>query len=411
MVDETTVPVGQFKKQTRVTLGLANGTQVAEAPLLSWSAVFGAARYELQLSQDSLFEQGNLGGQDADTSTQWGLGAVPGSHEDKGRRLKDGTWYWRVRAVDDAGQGQTWSPVGSFTLSSPRPTVTQPEDGETVVGAPLMRWGSVPQTCGYEVQVSESPSFETSPDVISTVQTAIVLTKKQITKPGRWYWRVRTNRCDEIKGQWSPTRSFKSVDPPDFGLNDVPSRVGYGERTVVVGALSFGGARVKKPTLVLERRVWPDRDFGFFGTVKGDVQGRFAFRLKNTRTAAYRLRWEADDTHPEGQAPFAIQVQPRVSFSVAGRKVVRRGRVKVQGSVYPVRVAYIQSKTSGGWETIRTLRLRKSRFAFPLKATLIPGRHRLRVLVPGDQRLATARSKARPLFVYDKFVIRTGKGK
>jgi hypothetical protein len=104
-------------------------------------------------------------------------------------------------------------------------------------------------------------------------------------------------------------------------------------------------------------------------------------------------------------------VQPRVSFSVAGRKVVRRGRVTVRGSVYPARAAYIQSKTSGGWETIRTLRLRNPRFAFSLKATLIPGRHRLRVLVPGDQRLATARSKARPLFVYDKFVIKAGKGK
>jgi hypothetical protein len=410
MVSAGSVPVSQYKKQTRVTLGLANGTQVSEAPLMSWSPVHGAARFELQMSQDALFEKGDLGGQEADISTQWGLGTVAGSHKDKGRRLKDGTWYWRARAIDGGEEGQTWSPVGSFTLSSPRPTVTLPEDGGTVIGAPLMRWNSIPQTCGYEVEVSQSPSFEKSAQV-ATVQTAIVLSGKEITAPGRWYWRVRTNRCDEIKGQWTPTRSFKSVRPPDFGLNNVPTKTDFGSKTVVAGALSFGGSRVKNPTLILEKRVWPETDFRFFGTVKGDAQGRFAFRLKNTRTTAYRLRWEADPTHPEGQAPFAIRVQPRVAFSVGGRKVVRRGKVMVRGSVYPARVAYIQSKTSGGWETIRTLRLNKPRFAFQMKATLVPGQHRLRVLVPGDQRLATNTSKARALFVYDRFVVKAGKGK
>jgi hypothetical protein len=46
-----------------------------------------------------------------------------------------------------------------------------------------------------------------------------------------------------------------------------------------------------------------------------------------------------------------------------------------------------------------------------MKATLVPGQHRLRVLVPGDQRLSTNTSKARSLFVFDRFVIKAGKGK
>jgi hypothetical protein len=408
-IDEDVAPKGTFKKQTRIVLGLADEAQVSESPLLSWTSVLGAPQYELQVSQNPQFDA-TSGGAPVTIVKTWSLGEVIGTHESGAKRLADGTWYWRVRPLT-GGMGQTWSPVRKFTLTSPRPAVSAPGDGETVVGAPLMTWAPVAHACGYEVQVGKEPALGDGGATASTAQTALVLSSQTITEPGRWYWRVRANRCDDIRGPWSPTRSFKSVLPPDFGLNNVPSRVGYGGKTVVAGALSFGGARVKSPTLVLERRVWPDREFGFFGTVKGDVQGRFAFRLKNTRTAAYRLLWKADDTHPEGQAPFAIQVQPRVSFSVAGRKVVRRGRVTVRGSVYPARAAYIQSKTSGGWETIRTLRLRNPRFAFSLKATLIPGRHRLRVLVPGDQRLATARSKARPLFVYDKFVIKAGKGK
>lgn len=410
MVDESTVPTSSFKKQTKISLGLADNAAVSETPLLTWTPVMGAPKYEVEIAQDSAFDPERTKSP-VIPATVWGLGQVMGAHRDNAEDLKEGTWFWRVRPVDGDGNGQTWSPVRQFTLSSPRPVVSAPEEGETVIGAPLMRWAPVSHVCGYDVQVSMNPSLETDTLTVSTIQTAIVLTKTQISQPGRWYWRVRTDRCDGIKGQWTPTRSFKSVLPPDFGLNDVPSKVSFGGKTVVVGALSFGGSRVKNPTLVLERRVWPETDFGFFGTVKGDAQGRFAFRIKNTRTTAYRLRWEADPTHPEGQAPFAIRVLPRVTLNVGGRKVARRGKVMVRGSVYPPRVAYLQTKISGGWETIRTLRLRSPRFAFPLKATLVPGRHRLRVLVPGDQRLATNTSKARSLFVYDRFVVKAGKGK
>jgi hypothetical protein len=406
MVDETTVPVGHFTKQTRVSLGPASGSQVADAPLLSWSPVDGVARYELQLSRNPLFDQDTLGGAEVDRATIWGLGAVPGSHRRGAPRLADGTWYWRVRAIDGAGNGQSWSPVGRFTLTSPRPSVSLPGDGETVVGAPLMRWSPVAQACGYEVQVSKTPSFGDDAALVSTAQTAIVLTGKEISRPGRWYWRVRADYCGKLRGQWTPTRSFRSVRPPDFGLNSIPAAVPYGGKIVVSGALSFGGARVRRPLLVLERRVWPQRDFRFFGTVRGDANGRFAFRLAATRTAAYSLRWVANAGHPEGQAPFAVRVLPRVSFVLGSDKVVRRGHVMVRGSVYPRRRALVQVKTASGWETIRTLTLHRSRFGFRMPATLVPGRHRLRVFVPGDRRLAAARSATRRLFVYDRFVVR-----
>lgn len=410
-VDESLAPTGSFKKQTRVTLGLASGTQVTEAPLLTWSGVPGAARYELQLSQNPLFDKDVLGGAEVDSATIWGLGVVPGMQKTDAKRLTDGTWYWRVRAVDGLAAGQTWSPTGSFTLTQPRPTISEPGDGDTVIAVPVMKWSAVAQACGYDVQVGEKPSIADDAQMYQTAQSALVLTSKEVTTPGRYYWRVRADYCNENKGQWSPTRSFKSVRPPDFGLNSVPSKVDFGGHTIVSGALKFGGARVQKPTLVLERRVWPERDYRFFGTVKGDQAGRFAFRLKNTRTAAYRLVWAADDNHPEGQAPFALQVLPRIAFSLGGHKVVRHGKVMVRGSVYPARKAVIQTKTSGGWETVRTLKLKSSRFSFPMKATLIAGQHTLRLIVPGDQKLSTARSKQRRLFVYDKFVIRGAKNK
>src|SRR5205085_3565249 len=141
-------------------------------------------------------------------------------------------------------------------------------------------------------------------------------TGTQVSHPGRWYWRVRADYCAGVSGQWSPTRSFQSASPADFGLNSVPARARYGSRVIVSGALSFGGVRVRKPTLVLERRAYPEADYRFFGTVRGDAQGRFAVRLASRRTAAYRLRWQAAPGHPEGQAAFSIQVQPRVQLNL-----------------------------------------------------------------------------------------------
>jgi hypothetical protein len=409
LIAEALVPVGTFDKQTQVTLAQGASGLVDAPPLLTWDAVSGSARYEVQLSQSQQFDaaagEGAGSGGGTIAATVWGFGFVPGS-QDAGARLADGTWYWRVRAVDAAGSGQAWSPVGSFTLTSPRPAPSLPADGATVVASPEMRWSAVPQACSYALQLKDGPALTDTDSVIATAQTALVPTGDQVTHPGRWYWRVRADYCDGVNGQWSPTRSFQSARPADFGLNSVPARSRYGSRVIVSGALSFGGVRVRKPTLVLQRRAYPEGDYRFFGTVRADAEGRFALRLTSRRTAAYRLRWPAAPGHPEGQAAFSIQVQPRVQLNLSASKAVRRSAVVASGFVFPARRAELQVQTAQGWETLRTLRPGASRFKVGVGSGLEPGQHRVRLLVPGDQRLATTRSAAAPLMVYDRFVIR-----
>jgi hypothetical protein len=296
--------------------------------------------------------------------------------------------------------------VGSFTLTSPRPVPSLPADGGTVVGSPEMQWSAVSQACSYEVQLKDGPALTDGDPVIATAQTALVPTGTQVSHPGRWYWRVRAVFCGGAGGQWSPMRSFQSARPADFGLNSVPARTRYGSVVVVSGALSFGGARVRTPTLVLERRAYPEADYGFFGTVHADSRGRFAVRLTARRTAAYRLIWAAAPGHPEGQAAFSIQVQPRLQLNLSASKAVRHTAVVATGFVFPARRAELQVQTAQGWETLRTLRKGTKRFRVGVGSGLEPGRHRVRLLVPGDQRLATARSAAASLMVYDRFVIR-----
>ena len=407
MVDEDLVAKDQFRKQTRVTLGQpANGGVVTAAPLLTWSPVQGVARFEVEMSQDGQF------GSNKRSAIVWGTGVVPGNTRDSDSRLPDGTWNWRVRAVDGAGSGQTWSPVGQFTLNSPRPVQKEPNDGEVVVFSPLVQWGSVPGACKYDVQVARDPSFpEEASDQkgMSTMQTALVPPKDLITTPGVHYWRVRADYCDNVKGQWSPTRSFRSVFPPDFNLNAIPKRVDYRANVVVSGQLKHNGAGVGKARIYLERRTYPSAAFRAAGMIRTNPQGRFAFSLKMARSADYRLVWREEATHPEGIASWGIDVQPRVTFRLATSRVVRKKGLLVKGSIYPKRPAAIQIRTADGWKTLRKVKPTRQRFAVTVSTGRIdPGTHRLRLWVPRDsqRKFTNAASRQRGVLVYDRFVVR-----
>ncbi len=407
MVDEDLVDSGQFRKQTQVTLGSpASGGVVAESPLLSWGSVSGIAKYDVELSPDGLFQAGTTR-----KATIFGLGAVPGSMANEEKRLPEGTWSWRVRGVDGGEKGQTWSPVGQFTLASTRPTQKLPNDGGTVVYSPLITWSPVSGACSYDVQVARDPSFGTDADsnILNTAQTALVPPKTKITTPGLHYWRVRADYCGDVKGQWSPTRSFRSVFPPDFNLNSVPSRVDYRTTVVVGGRLKNNGAGVSKARVYLERRLYPSDTFRPAGLIRTGPGGRFRFALKMSRSADYRLVWNAESNHPEGVASFGIDVTPRVTFRLASSRVVRKSGLLVKGSIYPKRPAAIQMKTADGWQTVRKLTPARDRFAVSVPTGRFdPGTHRLRLWVPRDsqRRFANVASRQRGVLVYDKFVIR-----
>ena len=400
-------PGQTFKKQTRVTLSTpANGGTVADPPLLSWGAVAGIAKFDVELSQSGIWSDGNTR-----QARMFGQGGVPGSMADGDKRLPDGTWNWRVRAVDGGNAGQTWSSVGSFSLTSPRPVQKAPSNGASVVYSPLLTWSPVPGAGAYDVEVSRDPSFGADGDSesLATAQTAIVPPKARITTPGLHYWRVRANYGDDSAGQWSITRSFRSVFPPDFNLNTVAKRVGYRSTVVVSGQLKNNGAGVGKARLYLERRLYPSDAYRAAGMIRTNPQGRFAFSLKMSRSADYRLIWREEATHPEGTASFGIDVQPRVTFRLASSRVVRKGGLVVKGSIYPKRPAVIQMKTSDGWQTIRKVTPTRQRFQVSVSTGRIdPGTHRLRLWVPRDsqRRFANIASRQRGVLIYDRFVVR-----
>lgn len=428
LYDEVDAPVSRFSKQTQVTLGSAASGVITEPPLFTWSDVLGAARYELQLSRDEEFDVSRT-----QSVKIYGLGTA--WTKDQAKRLPSGTWYWRVRAIDAAEKGQTWSPVGHFTVNPPRPTISGPDDGATVVGSPVLRWAAMNGSCGYQAQIADNPSFQgaddttsvssggdatitpgapagkpvDAADALTTPQTALIPSGAVVTKPGVWYWRVRTIFCaDSDYSPWSVTRSFHSVLSPKFNLNKIPTKVAFGRNLVVAGRLTQNGTGVSKPSILVERRVSGSSDFTTYGTITGDVSGRFSFHVGIDRTATWRLRWAKSDAHPEGIAPFVVRAVPRLSFTLATAKAVRGSRVTARGSIYPRRTAYIQVLQSDGWKNLSKI-TGKTRFSVKVKADLAPGSQRLRLYVPdGDGSLQATGSTTRRLFVYDRFVVKGG---
>lgn len=431
MYDEGRAPVGKFRKQTQVTLGDAATGVVASPPMFTWGDVMGAARYELQVSRDTEFAEART-----NHVITWSRGTA--WIKDEAKRLGTGTWYWRVRAIDGAGEGQTWSPVSTFILNPPPVTPTAPNDGAAVIGSPLLTWQPQNGACLYQVQVADNPGFQTAATAapvvgaggggntsggntvtaadatgaIGTPQTGLVPTGAVVSHPGTWYWRVRIQYCgDDAYSGWSANRKFISVRPPNFNLNAFKTTVPYGTRQVISGRLVHNGVGVAKPVLIVERRVWPSGTFSAFGTVTGDASGRFAFTLPIKRTAAWRIRWAATAKNPEGLVPFVIRATPRIGFRTSRARVTRNGALKVTGSVFPRRPSQVQVREADGWRTIRTLNGKKARFSVVVRARVATGTRSVRLFVPRDKNrtLEAASSVRRTLLVFDRFVVKRGR--
>lgn len=90
-------------------------------PLLQWKTVIdpSGVTYEVQLASNSTFA--------TLVANPTNLTAAAGASYatfTSGSALDDGTYYWRVRAIDGAGNESNWSSARSFTVDTTAPTIT-----------------------------------------------------------------------------------------------------------------------------------------------------------------------------------------------------------------------------------------------------------------------------------------------
>ncbi|HET9180966.1 MAG TPA: hypothetical protein VFP59_02440 [Candidatus Angelobacter sp.] len=184
-----------------------------EVMTFTWSAVQGAASYDIQASTDPSFP----------VSTRFEINNIP-KPTYSFATPNEGNYFGRVFAVDSNGVRSAPSNVITFSVSYSNPlpappSVISPTSAGTLSLPVTLTWGDVanPQPSGYEIQIARDASFqnieESDPQLNGPSRTVLSLT------PGTKYWRVRSHQGDASPTtaavtNWSGSGSFTISQEP-----------------------------------------------------------------------------------------------------------------------------------------------------------------------------------------------------
>jgi hypothetical protein len=126
------------------------------------------------------------------------------------------TYYWRVMAIDGAGNRGGWSEVWSYFVGvPPTPILSLPEESAIVTFPVGLNWSSVTSLSGpvaYQLQVSRNPEFSQllidEKNIKSSVYTIPLESRRIFNKKIPYYWRVRAEDNARNIGNWSNPGSF-----------------------------------------------------------------------------------------------------------------------------------------------------------------------------------------------------------
>jgi hypothetical protein len=243
---------GAFRKQSPAITGPTSSTPNASEITFSWDDYWDtnqatisngeksnqtAKNYRIQVDNDPSFATPiDTRTVDQATVTEWD------------KLYPDGSYWWRVQALDDEGQGQTWSQVQTFTKTSPPVVPTSPINGNSVAGTTPFRWQAAPFAASYTIEVyrDNDTAFQASNRVLSaTVKTTAYVPPTPLPASGTNYlWRVRRTDASGNPGPWSTAASFYSTGAAATLVTPkasvyVSARKALFEWTEVPGAASY----------------------------------------------------------------------------------------------------------------------------------------------------------------------------
>ncbi|MEM2619620.1 MAG: Ig-like domain-containing protein, partial [Candidatus Hadarchaeales archaeon] len=246
------------------------------------------------------------------------------------KALPDGTWYWRVRASDDAGNWGEWSEVWTFTVDTsppPVPSLLLPTNGSILdTPTPTFRWTSVTDPSGvtYRLVVDNDPDFS-SPiyDNSSITENSLTLPPENALPDGTYYWRVRA-RDNAGNQAWSGSWSFTvDTSPPGKPLPLSPENGSYiNDNTPLLR-----WTRVVDPSGVLYDLELDDNDtfssplLSCYGLPENELElenalpdGTYYWRVRARdgwgREGEWSVAFFTVDTRPPVEPPLLISPQP-----------------------------------------------------------------------------------------------------
>lgn len=194
---------------------------------MTWLPVQGAKTYTVQLSTDQAFLS-------QDQQIYSGLTATTFQFSET---LPQTKYYWRVRAVNAAGEGE-WSETWWFTTVSLKPdqvSLISPTNEALNTNIPtVLRWAPATRSEGYRVQLSNIPDFDSA--IIADINvTNTFYSVANLNKGTTYYWRVAGFNSGG-QGDWSVTQSFTTVPEPPLVpvLLSPPSNLDYIPQPVIL---------------------------------------------------------------------------------------------------------------------------------------------------------------------------------
>ena len=198
------------------------------------------------------------------------------------RTYPEGRFYWRVQAVDAAGNGLTWSPTRSFVKASTKPVLTSPVGSVTSNGVAPFSWKATEFAGSYQLEVYKNDDTAWSPSnrvvSVTTKQTAYAHSTPLPASANAYVWRVARLDADGRPGQWSDTGRFfwsgaktnlaapaanatVSGASPYFSWSSVPGAVTYRFERRLVGGSSLSenvttNATAWAPTALIAAGNW-----------------------------------------------------------------------------------------------------------------------------------------------------------
>src|SRR4029077_15895640 len=132
----------------------AAGAVVEFAPSFAWTPVAGADKYEFQISADAGMNSPVLGQGKDDFFTKNPRATLL-------KTVPNGTYYWRVRATNAAGEVGKWTEPRSFRKQwNLQPALQTPSSGAalTYPSSPVvLNWSGVAGASHYLVSCSAAP--------------------------------------------------------------------------------------------------------------------------------------------------------------------------------------------------------------------------------------------------------------
>ena len=187
-------------------LSLSNGVTTTDAtPFFKWTPVsdlISNVSYTFQISKDSSFTKSSLvyatsiyPTTPVDTFALAQTTFAPSTIQ-LPQSLPDGTYYWRVFAVDSIGNQSKSSSYFSFTIDTtppPVPTLLSLSNGVATTDAtPSFDWTDVNDvsSVAYQIEISTDPKFQRSfVDSANSLSKSSYVTATTLPD-GTYYWRV-----------------------------------------------------------------------------------------------------------------------------------------------------------------------------------------------------------------------------